>query len=248
MNQDTIEEDFLPDSKPSASMDKVRSKPSPFSILPFWHHLVPITGVTYEETHNYFGALTPELIIKAASLFLASHSDAKASDAADTLTNFLQITLGDYLNEKGLEKSEKMSLGTWFTIRMTTPCLEYGDMPRWHRDALMFHCDVPGDVNSKYAVTLLGNPTKVLAESELVRDVVTGRHSERREEYAERLPLELCHDIERGDIIRFSWGQVDSPVHSEPDMSCDRVFVSILYGSEREIRNMCEIRDSKYEE
>jgi len=29
-------------------------------------------------------------------------------------------------------------------------------------------------------------------------------------------------------------------------MNSDRVFVSILYGSEREMRNMCELREETY--
>jgi len=110
----------------------------------------------------------------------------------------------------------------------------------------MFRCDIERDVNSKYAVTFLGNPTKVLAESELVRDVVTGRHDKRREEYAGLLALEPILDLKRGEIIRFSWGEIDSPVHSEPDESCDRVFASVLFRSEREIWNMCETRGSTY--
>lgn len=48
-------------------------------------------------------------------------------------------------------------------------------------------------------------------------------------------------------IIRFSWGQPDSPVHSEPDWSSsDRVFVSVLFGSEEELRVMCDFRGDKY--
>lgn len=110
----------------------------------------------------------------------------------------------------------------------------------------MFQCDVEGDVNSKYATTLLGNPTRVLAESDLVRKVVTGRHDKKREEYSEQLALEPVLDIKKGEIIRFTWGQTDSPVHSEPDENCDRVFISIIFGSQREIRDMCNYRGSTY--
>lgn len=113
----------------------------------------------------------------------------------------------------------------------------------------MFNCDVEGDINSKYAITLLGNPTRVLAESDLVREVVADKgHDKSREEYAKRLALETILDIKKGEVIRFSWGQPDSPGHSEPDINSDRVFMSVLYGSEREIRNMCECRHTKYVE
>lgn len=53
--------------------------------------------------------------------------------------------------------------------------------------------------------------------------------------------------VELGQVIRFSWGQRDSPVHSEPDSTGrHRVFISLLFGSEKEIRNMCEMRDEEY--
>jgi hypothetical protein len=55
--------------------------------------------------------------------------------------------------------------------------------------------------------------------------------------------------LEPSQIIRFSWGQSDSPLHSEPDFSAtDRIFVSILFGSEKEIKEMCRIREKKYSE
>lgn len=54
--------------------------------------------------------------------------------------------------------------------------------------------------------------------------------------------------IGEGEIVRFSWGRDDSPVHSEPDLVGERVFVSVLYGSEEEIRGMCEWREAKYGE
>lgn len=43
--------------------------------------------------------------------------------------------------------------------------------------------------------------------------------------------------ISCNQIIRFSWGKEDSPVHSEPDLVTDRVFISCIYGS------ICEIKD-----
>jgi hypothetical protein len=237
-----------PPPKSPVPTQSTKSKPSPLSIFPIRLEDLPITSVTSEAAYSYYGSLTTDRIIEEASHFLASHSEAEVSNSARALANFLRLTIQDYLDEKTLDVSKQASLGTWFTIRMTTPNSEYTDLPRWHRDGGMFKCDVKGDVNSKYAVTLLGNPTKVLAESELVRDVVMGRHVERREEYAERLALEPNLNVKRGDIIRFSWGETDSPVHSEPDESCDRVFVSVLFGSEREIRDMCEFRGIRYRE
>jgi hypothetical protein len=238
--------DFLLNS--SLPAQSSMSKTSPFSILPTRLQCLPITSVISEATYNYYGSLTTDNIIEEASSFLASHSDAEVPDSVRTLNHFLHLTLQDFLDEKKLEPSRQISLGAWFTIRMTSPNLEYTNMPRWHRDGRMFYCDVEGDINSKYAITLLGNPTRVLAESDLVRKSVTGRQDKRREEYSEQLALEPILDIKRGEIIKFSWGETDSPVHSEPDEACDRVFVSVLFGSQREIRNMCNLRECTYRE
>jgi len=61
-----------------------------------------------------------------------------------------------------------------------------------------------------------------------------------RAEYAEALASELVLDLKRAQVIKFNWGQDDSPVHSEPDITTDRVFISIFSAVKKEIRNICE--------
>jgi hypothetical protein len=198
---------------------------------------------------SYYGTLDPVLMVSEAAHFFVKNSDAKHRDIERTLADFIQITKANYLQEKPLKEisgTTPASISAWLVIRMTVPTLEYTLMPRWHRDGLMYYSDTEGDVNYKYAITLLGNPTKLLAKSDLVRDIVHGRHQKRRAEYAEKLSSEPVIEATRGEIVKFSWGQKDSPVHSEPDMNSDRVFVSILYGSEREMRNMCELMEEPY--
>lgn len=61
--------------------------------------------------------------------------------------------------------------------------------------------------------------------------------------------LKGCEEytVQYGQVIRFSWGQDDSPVHSETDFSGeDRVFVRVLFGSEEEIRDMCRLRRAPF--
>jgi hypothetical protein len=205
--------------------------------------------VQSDSYYSYYGTLDPQLIVSEATHFFVKNSDAKHRDIERTLGDFIQITNADYLQEKTLKEipgTAPASVSAWLVIRMTIPTLEYTLTPRWHRDGLMYHSDTEGDVNYKYAITLLGNPTKLLAESDLVRDVVHGRHQKRRAEYAEKLSSEPLIEVASGEIVKFSWGQEGSPVHSEPDMNSNRVFVSILYGSEREMRNMCELREQTY--
>jgi hypothetical protein len=188
--------------------------------------------------------------MREAAQFYVKNSDANLEDIERTLSEFLEITKADYLQDKGIKEipgTAPVSVSAWLVIRMTTPTLDYTLMPRWHRDGRMYGSDTEGAVNSKYAMTLLGNPTKLLAESDFVRDVLEGwEYERRRAEYAKKLSTEPLIEVASGEIVKFTWGRKDSPVHSEPDMNSDRVFVSVLYGSEREIRNMCEIRERPY--
>lgn len=114
----------------------------------------------------------------------------------------------------------------------------------------MFSCSEPGEIHSKYAITLLGNTTPVLAESRLVSEVIgdDDRDEDVQAYRAERLAGEPLIPIDLGKIIRFSWGQKDSPVHSEPDQKGDRIFISILYGTRSEIKEMCAWREEDYVE
>jgi hypothetical protein len=53
--------------------------------------------------------------------------------------------------------------------------------------------------------------------------------------------------VKQGDIVRFSWGCENSPVHSERDMVCDRVFLTVHFGSEKELRGIiCDFRNVQY--
>ena len=160
----------------------------------------------------------------------------------------MRLSGDDYRAEEGASSDPKAPAAAWLCVRMTKPTLEYTTVPRWHRDGVMFYCDQEGDVNWKYAATLLGNPTRLLAENEQVKRVMSERGDRRRVASAEELSLEPLVDVRNEQIIRFTWGQDDSPVHSEPDMNTDRVFVLVLYGSEREMRGMCRIRKTSYRE
>ncbi|KAH8885557.1 hypothetical protein GQ53DRAFT_751246 [Thozetella sp. PMI_491] len=155
---------------------------------------------------------------------------------------------------KSSDPADVPAIGTacWLCIRAFGPTDEYVQ-PRWHRDGRMFQCTCRADPavpHSKYAVSLLGPATRILAPSAYVDEVMSiGQHWENRLVLAEKLVGCEALAVEPGQIIRFTWGQEDSPVHSEPDFSGqDRVFASVLFGSEQEIRDMCDMRDEIYGE
>ncbi|KAF7888296.1 uncharacterized protein EAF02_002837 [Botrytis sinoallii] len=143
-------------------------------------------------------------------------------------------------------------------------------MPRWHQDARMFdytclhshsgHEDEGSSsdpnkkekaIHSKYATTLLGPCTRLLPETYFLRssmvEVMGLSREEEKIELAKRFENEECVSLVVGDIIRFTWRDEDSPVHSESDISCsDRVFVSLMFGSKEELRQMCKWRHVEF--
>lgn len=163
-------------------------------------------------------------------------------------------------------------------------------VPRWHHDGRMFTCTctcaagpaaaaaaVP---HAKYAVSLLGPGTRVMAPGPQVDKAITASDvavrlaaevAMQKEEAAgrprawllpeddeDRIRADLARQlagcgeqvgVEPGQVIRFTWGQDDSPVHSEPDLSGgDRIFMSVLFGTEDELRDMAEFREVDYHE
>lgn len=219
---------------------------------------IGMTMVKSESTYNYYGVFNQDKIVDQASEFIVENSNAELIDLEDTLKDFISITSKDYGGEKGNVAPQPSPEAAWFTIRMTNPTDEYTNNPRWHRDGRMYTSDRTGEVNSKYATTLLGNSTRIMKDSAFVKSVLDEEEAVEMAEYdwatemqrqlriAERLAEQPVIEVPDGCIIKFSWGQPDSPVHSEPDMSTDRVFISILYGSEAEMKDMCKIRNEDY--
>ncbi|RFN54264.1 hypothetical protein FIE12Z_1390 [Fusarium flagelliforme] len=235
----------------------------PFAILATPVPLPPIKSTTETSTFNFFGTVDDALPLRA-SKFLAKYSDGAAKEIESAIATFICITQNDCVGNA----EEKNAC--WFTIRVTKPHDEF-EVPRWHQDGPMYRYDDGRKdvVRSKYAITLLGPSTLMLIPSE--HTFATERESYERfhkqatpgsspppyadwdeadmalrewleKEFKDEPRVEARHD----QVIRFTWGRDNSPLHSEPDIVCDRVFMSVLYGSETEIREMCKIREAEF--
>ncbi|KAK8074799.1 hypothetical protein PG997_009462 [Apiospora hydei] len=216
-----------------------------------------LTRIAQEKTYSFYGLFDATALSTSAAACIASNSDGDAAHLTAVLRRFLKHAQQDCIAEAAC----------WLVARMFKPSEEYV-VPRWHRDGRMFTCSCSGPVeaeeggassgraeqplpHSKYAVTLLGPATRVLAPGQPAVDATLADVKSRmgpdelrgRAELAEALGgCEEC-EVERGQVIRFSWGQDDSHVHSEPDFAGeDRVLVNVLFGSETEIRDMCRRR------
>ena len=85
--------------------------------------------------------------------------------------------------------------------------------------------------HSKYAITLLGPATRVMGGEEAATVVWgtewRGEDEEGRTEIVEKLGGLEEVKIGRGEVIRFSWGVEEAPVHSEPDSQGRRGCLSV---------------------
>jgi hypothetical protein len=103
----------------------------------------------------------------------------------------------------------------------------FNDREGWHRDPAPWpHMD--GHVPARYATTLLGEGTRVLDPAGAPRP-----------ELARAMPRvfgAVDRRVGEGQVVRFTMGRMDSPVHSAPEIVRDRVFVNVVYGTEEEVR------------
>ncbi|KAM5521815.1 hypothetical protein FOXYSP1_15706 [Fusarium oxysporum f. sp. phaseoli] len=232
------------------------SDQSPCAILPESIDIPRITSTKQESTLNYYGPVDASLPTEA-SKFLARNTDAVEQELEHSIKAFLKTTQNDC---SGLTEEKK---ACWLTIRITKPCTAF-EIPRWHQDGPMFEYDQGREdvVRSKYALTLLGPSTLMLQPDEHVfttqheaearyywwQNKTDGPEPSEDEMYeADDLLRESLGNafkdtprvqVGHGQVVRFSWGRDDSPVHSEPDLVSDRVFMTVLYGSESELRTM----------
>ena len=103
----------------------------------------------------------------------------------------------------------------------------FSDREGWHRDPAPWpHMD--GHVPARYTLTLLGEGTRVLDAAGAPQPALA-RAMPRVFGAAERSMAE-------GQVVRFTMGRVDSPVHSAPKIVRDRVFVNVVFGTEEEVR------------
>ncbi|KAF5235638.1 hypothetical protein FANTH_11657 [Fusarium anthophilum] len=242
------------------------SDQSPCAILPESIDIPRITSIKQQSTLNYYGPVDASLATEA-SKFLARHTDAVELELEPKIKAFLETTQNDCLG-----KTEQKQ-ACWLTIRITKPNTAF-KIPRWHQDGPMFKYDQGREdiVRSKYALTLLGPSTLMLQPNEHVfttqheaearyywwQDKTDGPEPSEDEVYdADDLLRESLGNafkdtprvqVGRGQIVRFSWGRDNSPVHSEPDLVSDRVFMTVLYGSDSELRTMSKWREAAYGE
>ncbi|EDO02594.1 hypothetical protein SS1G_05071 [Sclerotinia sclerotiorum 1980 UF-70] len=206
---------------------------SPFAVLkpPLKRTKIKNIHTDQHEYHFYGTTSSPEIITSEAANFICDNSRASKSSIKRILKQFLAITSQD-----SQDTCHVTPEAMWFIVNMTKKSKNF-HTARWHRDGRMIECtDGNHILHCRYASTLSGPTTLVLPETDRVTGVMRTYAGNRRK-ISDILSSEEPLKISCNQIIRFSWGKEDSPVHSEPDLVTDRVFISCIYGS------ICEIKD-----
>ncbi|CAG8949537.1 hypothetical protein HYFRA_00007769 [Hymenoscyphus fraxineus] len=213
----------------------------------------------------YKGKFNYRDIVDHATKIIFQHSSGQSPTygmVEGAVSSFLTQSLQDYEKNKSLEARLKSSSRSNFkpdachmVIRIhkgsQVPCRLENHY--WHVDN-HYKPESPGDVNSLYAITFLGKPTLVLKPQSTLppsikreaEKVSTGLQifSESRRQLNEEIrnsnlrPNRYLETVKVGDIIRFTCGRNDSPIHAAGDINgtSDRIFMLIYFGSAKEIK------------
>ncbi|KAH8703843.1 hypothetical protein BGW36DRAFT_93065 [Talaromyces proteolyticus] len=227
---------------------------------------LPSKVISHNSTYEFYGPFDQTQLAVSASEYIVSRSDASRKTISAELNRFLTVAAQDcYRTASPADRSDIIQ-SCWLTIRAYSATYEF-KQPRWHRDGRMFDCTcfertIP---HSKYAFTLLGPSTLALSPSAQLdeafdtarrvwqednRDLLEKswkegiqsqiRLSEKERPFLiERLRKFDPVPLKPTQIIRFSWGQPDSPVHSEPDSSATDRISSVFYLGVKKKSKIC---------
>jgi hypothetical protein len=228
-----------------------RFRTSPLNIFPIAPDFQsPFTSITKTSFSNFYGSVRffhrdPS----SALLFFANNADVDISALTSVINGFVDLTLNDCIGEDSQKSSCHVSFWTW-----KSQPNGFGT-PAWHRDGPLhpIKVDTFPFARSKYAVTLLGQPTRFLVNSPHIVKVASKAYDDdlRYDEMASLFSTNgfdnaALEKVDTGQVVRFSWGQPDGIVHAEPIITEDRVFLSIIYGNDEEIRGLAYWRDEAY--
>ncbi len=163
---------------------------------------------------HYVGRYTQDLLHKVANQLPAN--DPNRDVVWEGLRRFLvQI----YDGVDGIDHS-----ACYVNVCLQTPTTQY-QTPTWHKDGWMF---APNTLSFKYVAAICGPPTRFLVNPDNILD---------------ELPI-VCGEyvIDNRQVMGFTCGMPDSPIHSSPNITSDRIFVSLVPGSLGQLRKLAELR------
>lgn len=125
----------------------------------------------------------------------------------------------------------------WVSVRASTPTDKY-DIPRWHTDGSYYGPYPYPGVVFKFAAVLKGSPTLLYNLPDDMRAKFNANRNNRIV-LSELLEINKAESPKKGEGVFFVVGDsLIGAVHSEPKMSENRLFFSILVGDESEINEL----------
>ncbi|RDL37503.1 uncharacterized protein BP5553_04936 [Venustampulla echinocandica] len=230
---------------------KGRRREPPFAIIGHLHDLPTIIDVWPEESDNHTlieGQFNIRRITKAAAEFIGETCKTSATGMESEIQKFMEVTHQDYLTKTASTISAPVGASLVVLVMGRVSKYNQTPLPQWHVDPTVYIPENEGEACNFYATTLHGYPTMVLAEHGFTRKfrlrgfAPIPSHSD-----SDSVPnAKFLQPIETGDIIRFTSGQPDSPLHASGFRYDDQVFLRICYGSEAQIRQHCDNWNRKY--
>jgi hypothetical protein len=134
--------------------------------------------------------------------------------------------------DKNIKKLNKET--GWITIRSSLPNDEF-DIPRWHMDGCYF--EPFNENNIKFIFVLKGPQTLLYDDNQKIRNLV--KNNEDRDFLSNNINLENSIKINKGYGVLFITGDNNiAAIHSEPPIKEQRLFISIVFGSQEQINNL----------
>jgi hypothetical protein len=239
---------LLPKRSISGGVEKIETdnnkEMDSFRVVKFLDLIQTIRDVKVNEVtaFDYFGKIGDNLSDNIRDWLPNKIENEKATDVCNSIAKFIEAAMKQ-------PEADGKPYG-WFTIRLTKPTDEF-DTPRWHRDGNFF------GATHKIAATIQGPGTLLIGEQEALEIVTDPKYMnvypfgpeglEMRTEIASRMSKFDPVQLQPGEMVVFRVGnRNNSAVHSEPPMHTDRIFVSVLPGTEEQIRQLAANRNGEF--
>jgi hypothetical protein len=194
------------------------------------------------ETYNFFGNIKEFINQQNLSNFFASHSDSKSEIIKYIIEFMIELT-------KSVIKGYNNNY-FWISIRLSIPNEDF-IIPRWHMDGMFFPTEEK--YNSKFIIVPKGDGTICVKSSlqlkENYKNIIkptpddyknnTEYVSQYRNTVNKLFRNKKVYQLNNEQGLMFLSGNIQKAlVHSEPNITKERVFISILTGTESQIMDL----------
>jgi len=245
----------LPEDDNSYSFKDVNRMHKPFELLKLnlTHKDIEMNKkikIENDNNYKYYGK-TSDINYQEIHEFI-SHLDDNNNDIIDSIFRSLRNIVVQFMEYYNKHYRKVDSL--WINIRSTFPNNDF-KIPRWHADGPYFKTD-EGEKTYKFVACLKGPSTLLVSDKDMIekfrinyaieleklrnikfdtkQDKYKYMNGEMRANIAKVIGSEY-HSVPNNYGLIFLVGDRDAVIHSEPNMTTERIFISILPGTQKQI-------------